>query len=146
MNHHFVEMLNELSAAGAEFLIVGAHAVAAHGHFRGTKDIDIWIRRTEENVSRVWRALERFGAPLHDLRVDDLLTAGTIYQIGVDPVRIDILNEIEPLSFEEAWENRAMISIDEHSWPFLGRDDLIRAKRAAGRPHDLRDIEALEEL
>jgi uncharacterized nucleotidyltransferase DUF6036 len=146
MNRHFVEMLNALSDANAEFLIIGAHAVAAHGFYRSTKDIDIWIRPSPENVARVWQALHRFGAPMHQITVEDLLTVGTIYQIGVDPMRIDILNAVEPLAFVEAWSNRAMIEVDGRTWPFLGRDDLIRSKRAAGRPHDLRDIEALEQF
>lgn len=146
MNRNFVEMLRALSDAGAEFLIVGAHAVAAHGHYRATKDIDIWIRPERENVVRVWRALVEFGAPLHQITPDDFLVPGTIFQIGVDPVRIDILTSIEPLTFEEAWANRATIDVGGHTWPFLGREDLIRAKRAAGRPHDLKDIEALEQF
>lgn len=91
MNRHFVEMLLALSDAGAEFLIVGAHAVAAHGHYRATKDIDIWIRPSPENVERVWTALVAFGAPMHDLTREDLCTPGTFYQIRVEPTRIDLL-------------------------------------------------------
>jgi len=146
MNRNFVEMLDALSAAGADFLIIGAHAVAAHGHPRSTKDIDIWIDPRVDNVERVWRALEEFGAPLHQLSREDLCTPGTIFQIGIDPVRIDILTAVEPLTFADAWANRAVIEVDGKGFPFLGREDLIRSKRAAGRPHDLRDIEALEQL
>ncbi len=146
MNRHFVEMLSALSDAHAEFLIIGAHAVAAHGHYRATKDIDIWINPSPENVARVWQALGEFGAPLHQIAKEDLLTPGTIYQIGVDPIRIDILTAVEPLAFDEAWANRATVVVDGQQWPFLGREDLIRSKRAAGRPHDLRDIEALEQF
>lgn len=144
MNRHFVEMLSALSAAGAEFLIVGAHAVAAHGHYRATKDISIWVNPTPRNAARVWQALTEFGAPLHQLAMEDLLTPGTIYQIGIDPIRIDLLTAIEPLEFANAWNNRAAIEVGGQVYPFLGREDLIRAKRAAGRPHDLLDIEALE--
>jgi len=146
MNRHFVEMLSALSDANAEFLIVGAHAVAAHGHYRATKDIDIWINPSPENVVRVWDALREFGAPLHQLSPADLMTPGTIYQIGVDPIRIDLLTAVEPLAFAEAWANRAIVTVDSQPWPFLGREDLIRSKRAAGRPHDLKDIEALEQF
>lgn len=146
MNRHFVEMLRALSDARAEFLIIGAHAVAAHGHFRATKDIDIWIRSTPDNVARVWKALETFGAPLDRITREDLLIPGTIFQIGVEPIRIDILTDVEPLTFDEAWPNRAMVEVDAQPFPFIGRDDLIRTKRAAGRVHDLKDIEALEAL
>ena len=146
MNRNFVEMLRALSGARAEFVIIGAHAVAAHGHPRSTRDIDIWINPTAGNVERVWQALAEFGAPLQQISQNDLLTPGTIFQIGVEPIRIDILTAVEPLTFDEAWANRAMIEVDGEPFPFLGRDDLIRSKRAAGRPHDLRDIEALEQF
>lgn len=146
MNRDFAEMLHALSDAGAEFLIIGAHAVAAHGHYRATKDIDIWIGPTPENIRRVWRALLEFGAPLHALSIEDLETPGTIFQIGVEPVRIDILTAVEPLEFAAAWTRRAIIEVDGQSYPFVGREDLIASKRAAGRPHDLRDIEALEQF
>ncbi|HYO77682.1 MAG TPA: hypothetical protein VE010_14575 [Thermoanaerobaculia bacterium] len=91
MNRHFVEMLSELSAAGAEFLVIGAHAVAAHGFIRGTRDLAVWIRPTRENAERVWRALANFGAPLRGVTVEDLCTPELIYQLGVEPNRIDFL-------------------------------------------------------
>ena len=69
MNRDFAEMLDALFAAGAEFLIVGAHALAAHGRPRATGDLDLWIRPTAENAERVWRALVQFGAPLNELRI-----------------------------------------------------------------------------
>ena len=144
MNLHFIEMLRELFAAGAEFLIIGAHAVAAHGHPRSTTDIDFWIRPTPENARHVWKALANVGAPVEMITFEDLHTPGLIFQIGIDPVRIDILTAVEPLDFESAWQNRAMLDVDGETFPFLGRDDLIRSKRAAGRPHDLLDIEYLE--
>ena len=82
MNRDFVEMLSELSAAGVEYLVVGAHALAAHGVPRATGDIDIWVRSTPENADRVLAALMRFGAPLFDLTREDLTRAGTVFQIG----------------------------------------------------------------
>lgn len=146
MNLNFVEMLRELLAAGAEFLIIGAHAVAAHGHPRSTKDIDIWVRPTPDNAQRVWHALARFGAPLELITLEDLTTPGMIFQIGIDPIRIDILTAVAPLDFESAWQNRAMFDVGDETFPFLGREDLIRSKRAAGRAHDLDDIAHLERL
>jgi len=76
MNRDFAEMLSALSAAGAEYLIVGAHALAAHGRPRATGDLDIWVRPTEENAHKVWAALARFGAPLSALKREDLSTPG----------------------------------------------------------------------
>ena len=94
MNRDFVEMLSELSAAGVDFLIVGAHALATHGVPRATGDLDIWVRPSRDNAARVLQALERFGAPLFDLTIDDLTRHDTVFQIGLPPSRIDILSGI----------------------------------------------------
>ncbi|HEX7150660.1 MAG TPA: DUF6036 family nucleotidyltransferase [Thermoanaerobaculia bacterium] len=144
MNRNFVEMLSELCAAGAEFLVIGAHAVALHGYLRGTRDLDVWIRPTPENAQRVWRALLNFGAPLRDVTVHDLSTPGMIYQIGVEPARIDLLTAPAGVEFEKAWPNRLVVVIDDVSIPFIGKADLIEAKRAAGRRQDLLDLDHLE--
>src|ERR1043166_9844854 len=87
-------MLGELSATGADFLIVVGYAVAVHGYVRSTADFDIWVRPTPENAVRVYEALARFGAPLEELSVEDLAKPGLIYQIGIKPERIDILTRI----------------------------------------------------
>jgi hypothetical protein len=83
MNRHFQDMLSALCAEGVEFLLVGAYAMAAHGLPRATGDIDIWIRPTEDNAQRVWRALKRFKAPISQLSIADLTTPDVVYQIGV---------------------------------------------------------------
>src|SRR5438874_12136890 len=87
-------MLSALCAAGAEFLIVGAHALAAHGLPRATGDLDLWVRPTPANAERVLAALRSFGAPLFDLEAEDLTRPGTVFQIGMVPCRIDILTSI----------------------------------------------------
>lgn len=143
MNRHFVEMLRELSAAGADYLVIGAHAVAAHGYLRGTRDLDVWVRPTADNAQRVWRALLAFGAPLGDLTPQDLSTPKMIFQVGVDPIRIDILTSPAGVEFDSAWANRVMVTIDGQQFPFLGRDDLVRSKRASGRRQDLLDLDQL---
>ena len=107
MNRDFVEMLAALYAAGVEFLIVGAYAMAAHGLPRATGDIDIWVRPTRANAERVMRALQSFGAPLFDLTIEDLLRLDTVFQISIAPSRIDILTGITGVSFKEAWSGRA---------------------------------------
>jgi hypothetical protein len=144
MNRDFAEMLDALSAARAEFLIVGAHALAAHGRPRATGDLDIWIRATAANAERVWGALVKFGAPLSELRVEDLATPEIAFQIGIAPARIDILTSLTGLKFEEAWPRRQIVEIEGRSLPFLSREDLIRNKAAVGRPRDLADIDDLE--
>ena len=144
MNRDFAEMLDALSAAGAEFLIVGAHALAAHGRPRATGDLDIWIRPSAENAERVWRALVQFGAPLTELRLEDLTSPQIVFQIGIAPARIDILTSRTALKFDDAWPRRQMVEIEGRTLPFLSRDDLIRNKAAVGRPRDLADIDDLE--
>jgi hypothetical protein len=143
MNPDFAEMLSALSDAGADYLIVGAHALAAHGLPRATGDLDIWVRPTPANAQRVMSALRVFGAPLFDLSEADLTESTTVFQIGVVPNRIDILTGISGVTFEEAWPRRVAHTIEGQALPFLGRDDLERNKRASGRPKDLADLAAL---
>ena len=143
MNRDFVEMLSALSAAGVRFLVVGAHALAAHGAPRATGDLDIWVEATRENAARVLEALGRFGAPLYDLTVDDLCAEDTVFQIGLPPSRIDILTGISGVDFEGAWSRRLDIPIGDLTVGTLGRADFVSNKRASGRPKDLLDLELL---
>lgn len=144
MNPDFAEILSALSAAGAEYIVVGAFAVAAHGNPRATGDIDIWVRPTRENAERVLQALRAFGAPLFDLTIDDLVDEQTVFQIGVAPVRIDILAGIDGVEFEDAWPRRVMAALGTESAPVLSLVDLAANKRAAGRPKDLVDLAWIE--
>ncbi len=146
MNRDFAEMLAALSAAGAEFLLVGAHALAAHGVVRATGDLGVWIRPTPENASRVWRALLAFGAPLQELTEKDLSTAGLVFQIGVAPYRIGLLTSIDGVSFDDAWRDRASVRVEGQEIPLISREDFLRNKRATGRLRDLGDAEELEKL
>jgi hypothetical protein len=139
-------MLRALSDAKADYLVIGALAVAAHGYVRATKDMDLWIRSTPENIPRVWSALVDFGAPLEQLTPEDLLVPGTIFQIGIDPIRIDILTRVAGLDFEGAWSRRTSFDDEGAAIPCLSREDLLASKLAAGRPNDLRDIEELGRL
>ncbi len=144
MNRDFVEILSELCAAGAEFLIVGAHALAAHGLPRATGDLDLWVRPTTDNAERVLKALRQYGAPLFDLSIADLTVPDTVFQIGVAPCRVDLLTSISGVEFDGAWPRRMQVNIENLKVSCIGRDDLIANKRAAGRPQDLADVARLE--
>lgn len=144
MNPDYLDILSELSAAGAEFLVVGAYALAIHGLPRATGDIDIWVNPSPENARRTWSALVRFNAPLHDLVETDFSTQGLIFQIGVAPRRIDILTSIEGVGFAEAWADRTSTTIGTLAIPVISRSHLIQNKRACGRPKDLADLAWLE--
>ena len=142
----FRDLLVELADAAAEFVVVGGHAVAFHGHPRATKDLDVLVRAVPENAERVYRALARFGAPLQAFEVaaGDFATYDGVLQIGLPPRRIDILNRADGVTFDEAIAAGDELVIEGRRIPVIGRDALLRNKRAAGRAQDLADVEALE--
>lgn len=145
MNQDYTDFVAALLAAEARFLIVGAHALAAHGVPRATVDLDIWIESNEANAHRVWRALAAFGAPLESLKVSeaDFLKPDVVAQFGLPPNRIDVLTGVSGLEFADAWATRMESDFAGIRAPYLGREALIRNKRASGRTKDLADIEAL---
>jgi len=140
------DMLDALTEAGVDFLVVGAFALAAHGVPRATGDIDLWVRPDPTNARRLITALQRFGAPIaaHHISAQDFEVPGLVYQLGLPPHRIDLLTSIDGLTFTEAWSRRGVGSLLGRDVPILSRDDLIANKRAAGRPKDLLDIALLE--
>lgn len=142
-NSSFRDLLQCLSDARVRYLLVGAHAVAYHSEPRYTKDVDIWSEPTAENAARLWQALAAFGAPLDNARIDDFSNPQLVYQIGVEPNRIDVLMSISGVKFEAAWKRRVRSTFDGVPIHILGRNDLIRVKRAVGRPQDLLDLRRL---
>lgn len=145
MNPDFRDLLAEFNAHHVDFLIVGAHALAAHGLVRATKDLDVWIRPVQENAERTLDALRAFGAPLHDLTSTDLVTPGVIFQIGVEPIRIDVLTAIDGVEFGDAWASRVPALFSDQQVAVLSRQHLKINKRASGRAQDLVDVAWLEE-
>jgi len=146
VNRDFSDLLAAFNARGVEYLVVGAHALAAYGVVRATKDLDVWINPGRDNAARAHAALADFGAPLDDLTVGDLATPGIVFQIGVAPVRIDIVTRIDGVSFAEAFEARLATRFGGEPAAVISREHLIANKRAAGRLQDLADVESLEAL
>lgn len=144
MNPDFVELLRAFAAADVRFLVVGAYALALHGRPRATGDLDVWAEATPENAARVMRALAAFGAPLSDVSEQDFATPGVVYQIGVPPVRIDILTTLTGVTFAEAWLGRIRRPFGPVEVDFIGREAFLRNKRATGRAKDLGDIEGMD--
>ncbi len=144
MSPDFKDLLSEFNAHGVEYLVVGAYALAAHGRVRATGDLDVWVRPEPDNAKRVLCALVAFGAPLQDLTEQDLCHAGIVYQIGIAPLRIDVLTGIDAVAFDEAWPARITARFAGLSVPVLSVAHLVRNKRAVGRPQDLADLEWLE--
>lgn len=144
MNRDHIDMLSAFSAGGVEYLVVGDHALAAHGRPRATGDLDLWVNPTPENADRVWRALTQFGAPLGDLTTQDLVSRDIALEIGLPPRRIDVLTSIDGVEFGEAWRDRVTVELGPVEAPVIGRDHLIRNKHAVGRPQDVADVAWLE--
>jgi hypothetical protein len=146
LNPDFLDLLEAFVAAQVEFIVVGAHALAAHGVVRATGDLDVWVRPSPENARRVVTGLMTFGAPLaqHGVDATDFARAGTVYQMGLPPRRIDVLTQISGVEFADAWADRAFVTVQGKPIAFLGRDTLLRNKRAAARPKDLIDADLLE--
>ena len=144
VNPDFRDLFAALNAAGARYLLVGGYAVAFHAEPRFTKDLDVWTEPSAVNAARVHEALQAFGAPLQNLMAGDLGRAGLVFQIGVPPNRIDIVTSIDGVEFAEAWPGHAETTYGDQAVPIIGRAELIRNKRASGRPQDLLDLEILE--
>jgi hypothetical protein len=144
----FRDLLIELADAGAEFVVLGGHAVAFHGHPRATKDLDVLVRSTPENAGKVYRALTSFGAPLSSFQVSeaDFSTYDGVLQIGLPPLRIDILNRADGITFEAAVAAGDTFELEGRHIPVIGLDALLANKRAAARAQDVADVTALERL
>jgi hypothetical protein len=129
-----------------EYLIVGGYAVMKYTEPRYTKDLDVWVRNSPLNSTRLYHALAKFGAPLrHDGVTPETFTKDSVvYQIGVAPVRIDISTHIDGVTFDTAWQNRVPDSIFGAPVHFISLSDLITNKQSTGRGTDLEHLEHLE--
>jgi Nucleotidyl transferase of unknown function (DUF2204) len=141
-NPHYKELLQLLNKFEVEYLIVGGYAVMKYGEPRFTKDLDVWVHNSAQNSARLVEALRSFGAPLeHDqISAETFAEKQVVYQIGVAPVRIDILTEITAVDFSDAWKKRVASSFFGVPVHFISLDDLLTNKRALGRSSDLTDL------
>ena len=150
LNDDFLDLIEAFVARRVRFVIVGAHALAVHGHPRATGDLDILVEPAKGNAVKVMDALRAFGAPVdaHGVTLDDFVNEGTVYQIGLPPRRIDVLTQISGVTFEKAWTTRVEVRLESVGLdiPFLGKKALIDNKRAAGRAKDLLDAELLSSM
>lgn len=146
LNDDYKEMLQCLNAEGVDYLLIGAYAMAAHGFPRATMDIDIWVKPSPENANAVWKALQRFGAPLGQITVEDFTNDDIIFQIGVAPRRIDIITGVSALNFDETISRAIEVHVEGLKVLIPSVPDLITNKKATGRIKDLADVETLESL
>jgi len=141
----FSEFFALLDANHAEYLVVGAYALAVHGAPRFTGDIDILIRPTRENAERVLEAIRAFGFPTDSISADRLQRPEALVEMGLPPLQIHVMSEISGVSWEAAWSGRSEVSLRDRHLNVIGRAELVANKRAAGRPKDLADLDALGE-
>jgi hypothetical protein len=141
------DMLSALSDARAEYLVVGAFAMAAHGLPRATGDLDIWVRPDPANARRVMEGLAVFGAPVIDMSLTeaDLSEPGLVCQIGIRPRQIDVMTHVDGVEFGEAWAERVQRKLGDVTVPVISRRHLMINKRATGRAKDLADVAWIEE-
>jgi hypothetical protein len=144
LNKDYKEMLQLLLEEQVDFILVGAYALAAHGYPRATGDIDIWVRADEINSINIYRALERFGAPVDQITVNDFTNEGIVFQIGVTPRRIDIITHLDGVSFGEADEDKVIVEVEGLKLPILSFDKLIKNKLSTGRERDELDVKLLQ--
>ncbi|GAB3938336.1 nucleotidyltransferase [Mucilaginibacter myungsuensis] len=139
----FVHLLNEYHI---DYMVVGGYALAFHGQPRHTGDLDIWIAISESNANKMVSVLRDFGLASLGLEKSDFLDQGLITQLGYPPLRIDILNEIDGVTFNEAYLNKQVFDVDGLKISYIGLDDLIKNKLSSGRRQDITDVVTLNKL
>lgn len=143
VSRDYEELFKSLNVHKVKSLVVGAHAVVFYTEPRFTKDLDIWIPPDLNTPEAVYRALKQFGAPLRGVSIQDFADKSMILQIGIDPIRVDILIDVEGVSSKSAWKNRVKTRYGKTPIAVMGIEDLIRSKRRAGRPQDRLDLKHL---
>lgn len=140
----FVDFIELLNVQQVEYMIVGAHALAFHGRPRHTGDLDIWIKPSIQNAYKMVKVLEDFGFGSLGLVKEDFLKENYVTQLGYPPLRIDILNSISGVNFEDAYKNKVDAEVEGLFISYINIKDFIANKQASGRAKDLGDIEALK--
>ena len=141
----YKDMLQLFNKYKVKYLVVGAYAMGNYGYSRHTLDIDLWIEKSVENARNIQKALEDFPVPF-EISVEDLNTENLVLQIGIDPMRIDILTDIDGVDFEEAWNNKTNNSLFGEEIHFISIHDLIKNKSATNRAKDKYDVLELKKI
>ncbi|MEA1891776.1 MAG: DUF6036 family nucleotidyltransferase [Campylobacterota bacterium] len=145
LTQDYKDIIELFNKHDVKFLIAGAYAMSKVGYSRSTYDIDLWIEKTKQNAINIFHALEEFGVPFK-IDPDDFLAPNSVLQIGIEPNRIDILTDIDGLTFAQAWKNKQLVEFNEISAYSLEIHDIIKNKTASNRPKDRLDLVQLKEL
>ena len=139
----FKEFLRLFNAHRVEYLVVGGYAVGVHGYPRATVDLDVWVRASSDNATRIVTALHAFGFAATAPDPSLFLSDRTIVRFGVPPFRIELMTSIDGVLFDPCARRALVVDIDGTPVPFISLEDLRTNKRAAGRHKDLNDLENL---
>ena len=134
------ELLELFAAHDVKFMVIGGHALGAHGLPRATEDFDIWVWPNPKNADRIITCLAAFGFEHSGLNSEDFTQPDTVVQLGFAPARIDLMTSISGVEFEDAWDRRIIATLDGVEFPVIGKSDLVANKWALGRPQDLVDL------
>jgi len=143
INSDFRDLLRSLNAAGVRYLVVGGYAWMVHTEPRYTKDLDIWIEPTEPNAEALFAAFRAFGVPTHEVEPSYFIEPDVFFQIGVEPVRVDIMTSVPGLEFLDSWNRKVVVDFGGESAPVLCWQDVQAGKRASDRKRDRRDLKKL---
>jgi hypothetical protein len=139
----FQDFLRLLNANAIRYVVIGGYAVAYHGYVRYTGDLDVFVELSADNATKLVSALRQFGFDLPRLKPALFLERGRIVRLGYEPMRLEILNQIDGVSFEECYRHRRQSRVGNLRISFIALPQLLRNKRASGRQKDLADVEAL---
>ncbi len=145
LNLDFRDLIYEFNVAHVEYILVGAYAMSVHGMPRYTGDIDLFYRPTAENASKVLHALQNFGYTSQQLTIESLLEPDSVFYFGHQPSRIDLLNSISGISFDDAWDSLVTFELDGLKVPVLSLPALAQNKKATGRSKDLVDLVLIQQ-
>jgi len=141
----YKDMLQLFNKYSVKYLVVGAYAMGNYGYSRHTLDIDLWIEKSVENAKKIQKVFNDFPVP-YEITVDELNTKNMVLQIGIEPMRIDILTDIDGVNFSEAWQNKSNNSLFGEEIHFISLHDLIKNKTSTNRPKDKYDVLELEKI
>ncbi len=145
LTQDYEDIITLFNKYSVRYLIAGAYAMSKVGYSRSTYDIDIWVDKSQENAINIKKALEEFGIPF-TIALDDFLSPNSVIQIGIEPNRIDILTDVDGLTFEQAWQNKETVSFEQLKAYTLNIEDIIKNKKASNRKKDRFDVIELERL
>ncbi|MDQ3683157.1 MAG: hypothetical protein M3352_08815 [Bacteroidota bacterium] len=144
LENDFLEFLQLCNKHLVKYLVIGGYAVSIHGYPRYTKDLDICIELSDENGKKMVQVLKDFGMASLKLTQEDFTKKNFFTQLGYEPLRIDILNDMNSVPFEQAWKNKKVVEYEGITINFIGYAELLKLKEKAGRPQDLADVDKLK--